>query len=109
MKKLYANLYIRLFTSFVDNEVFPSIWKMIDLVPIQLAKNFVKNCRPVLPLPVFGKICEHLVYNEMYPYLIDNNLISQTQSGDSCAIQFLLIIREIYKNFSIVWKIADYS
>ena len=39
----------------------------------------------------------------MYPYLIDNNLISSHQSGfkggDSCINQLLSITQEIYKSF----------
>ena len=57
---------------------------------------------PVSLLPICGKVCERLIYNEVYPCLI-NNLISSHQSdfkgGDSCINQLLSITHEIYKSF----------
>ena len=45
----------------------------------------------------------------MYPYLIDNNLISSHQSGfkerDSCINQLLWITHEIYKSFDEGFKV----
>ena len=63
----------------------------------------MKTYRPVSVLPICGKIFERLIYNEVYPYLIDNNLVSSHQSGfkggDSCINQLLSIMHEIYKSF----------
>ena len=63
----------------------------------------MKTYRPVSLLPVYGKIFERLIYNEVYPYLIDNNLVSSHQSGfkggDFCMNQLLSITHEIYKSF----------
>ena len=44
-----------------------------------LSKKNVKNCRPDLLLPVFRKIFERLIYNEMYSFFIENDLISPDQ------------------------------
>ena len=54
-------------------------------------------------LPVAGKIFERILYNNMYEYFTENNLISPDQSGfkpvDSCINQLLSITHEIYKSF----------
>ena len=54
-------------------------------------------------LPICGKVFERLICNEVYPYLIDKNLISSHQSGfkggDYCINQLLSITHEIYKSF----------
>ena len=46
-------------------------------------------------LPICSKILEVSIYNDTYNYLIDNNLISQNQSGfkreDSCINQLISI------------------
>ena len=51
-------------------------------------KQNVKNYRPVSLFPIFGKIFERLIYNEMYSFFIENDLISSNQlgfkQGDSC-------------------------
>ena len=91
-----------IFTSYLETGVFPIHWKKANVVTIHKkeSKQFVKNYRPVSLLPICEKIFERLIYNEVYPYLIDNNLISSHQSGgDSCINQLLSSTHEIYKSF----------
>ena len=94
-----------IFTSCLETGVFPIHRKKANVVPIynKESKQLVKNNRSVSLLPICGKIFQRLIYNEVYPYLIDNNLISSHQSGfkggDSCINRFLSITHEIYKSF----------
>ena len=57
----------------------------------------LENYRPISLLPVCGKILEGLVFDEIFPFFIKIDLISQNQSGfkpgDSCVNQLL------YKSF----------
>ena len=59
------------------------ISKIANLISIlyKESKKLVKNYRPVLLLPICGKIFERLIYNEMHSYLIDNDLVSLNQSS----------------------------
>ena len=54
-------------------------------------------------LPICRKIVLRLIFNEIFRFLIENNLISSNQSGfkpgDSCINQLLSITHEIYKSF----------
>ena len=43
--------------------------------------NFEGNYRPVSILPVVSKIFERIVYNQLYDYINDNNLMYNFQSG----------------------------
>ena len=94
-----------IFTSCIETGVFPIHSKKANVVPIHKkeSKQLVKNYRPVSLLPICGKIFERLIYNEVYPYLINNNLISSHQSrfkgDDSCINQLLSITHKIYKSF----------
>ena len=87
-----------IFTSCLETGVFPIHLKKVNVVPIhnKESKELFKNYRPVSLLPIWGKVFEYLIYNEVYPYLIDNNLISSHQSGfkggDSCINQLLSIM-----------------
>ena len=112
-KAVYKPLYM-IFISCLETGVFPLHWNKANVVPIhkEESKQLVKNCKPVSLLLICGKIFERLLYNEMYPYLIDNNLISAHQSGfqggDSYINQLLSITREIYKSFDEgfeVWRV----
>ena len=92
-------------TSCLEIGVFPIHWKKANIVPIhkKQSKQLVKIYRPVSLLLICGKIFERLIYDEVYPYLIDNNLISSHHSvikgGDSCINQLLSITHEMYKSF----------
>ena len=63
----------------------------------------MKNYRPVPLLPISRKILERLTFNEMFRFLIENNLTSSNQSHfkpeDFCIKQLLSITHEIYKSF----------
>ena len=84
----------------------------LNVAPIHKkeSKQLVKNYRPVSLLQICGKIFYRLIYNEVYPYLIDCNLISSHQSGfkggDSCIHKLLSITHEIYKFFDEGFEIG---
>ena len=61
---------------------FPSEWKKGNVVPIHKKddKQNVKNYRPVSLLPICGKIFERLIYNVMYDFLTENDLLFTNQS-----------------------------
>ena len=50
-------------------------------------KQLIKNYRPVSLLPICRKIFEKIIFNSLFKYLEDNNLL------------LLLIAHEIYKAF----------
>ena len=66
-------------------------------------KQISKNYRTISLLPIAGKIYERLLYDRMFEFFIDNNLISKNQScfrpGDSCINQLLSMAHEIYQSF----------
>ena len=63
----------------------------------------INNYRPISLLPICSKIFERLIFNELFRFFIENNLISQHQSGfkpgDSCINQLLSITHEISQSF----------
>ena len=84
---------------------FPSEWKKANVVPTfkKGDKQCIKNYRPVSLLPVCGKVFERLLYNKMFSFFLENDLISPKQSGfrpgDSCTNQLLSIAHEILSAF----------
>ena len=60
-----------IYTNCVNKGVFPKFWKMANVVPVHKkdSKQLLKNYRPISLLPVFGKIFEKLLFNNLYPYL----------------------------------------
>ena len=54
-------------------------------------------------LPICGKVFERIIFNDLFKYFKENNLLSPHQSGfipgDSCVQQLIAITNEIYKAF----------
>ena len=79
-----------IFNQCLETSTFPNDWKKGNVVPIfkKGDKQILKNYRPISLLPMCGKIFEKLIFNEMFKFFIENNLISPNQSGfkpgDSC-------------------------
>ena len=94
-----------IFNQCIDTGSFPLEWRKVNIVLIHKKddKQCLQNYRPVSLLPICGKILERLIFNQMFSFLIENNLISSNQSGfkprDSCTKLRLSITHEIYKSF----------
>ena len=64
-------------------------WEKANVVPVHKKgnKQSLKSHRSILLLLICSKIFEDIIYNEMFIFLTDNNLISPNQlgfrSGDS--------------------------
>ena len=76
-----------------------------NVVPIHKKgdKQLIQNYIPVSLLPICGKIFEKLMFNSLFKYLENNNLLNPHQSGfrcgDSCVHQLLSVTYDIYKSF----------
>ena len=90
---------------------FPNDWKKGIVVPVfkKGDKQILKNYRPISLLPVCGKIFEKPIFNKMFKFFIEKDLISPNQSGfkpgDSCINQILSITHEIYRSFDCGYEV----
>ena len=93
-----------IFQASLNDGRFLSEWKKANVVPIHKKddKQILENYRLVSLLPVCAKIFEKIIYNRIFEYHIENNLITENQSGfkpgDSCINQLLSITHDIYKS-----------
>ena len=100
-----------IFQASLNDGHFPSEWKKANVVPIHKKddKQILKNYRLVSLLPICTKIFERIIYNRIFEYLIENNLITEIQSGfkpgDSCINQLLSITHDIYKSLNDGFKV----
>ena len=94
-----------IFQSCIKYRKFPNEWKMANVVPVHKKsdKQILKNYRPVSLLPICRKVIERLIYDSLFEYFIENDLISPNQygfkPGDSCTNQLIPITHEIYQSF----------
>ena len=94
-----------IFMSCLSQMKFPVEWKKANVVQIDTKNDqqCIKNYRPVSLLPICSKIFERLLFNELYNFKNENDLLSSNQSGfrpsDSCINQLLSITHKIYQSF----------
>ena len=99
MIKLCTNSVAHPLTLIFQNSIFAGIfaaqWKRANIVPIHKKndKQIVSNYQPVSLLPIISKIFEKLIFNELFNFFEDKNLLSKHQScfppGDSCIYQLI--------------------
>ena len=100
-----------IYKSSLDRGKFPQEWKKANVVPVHKKndKQLVKNYRPISLLPIRGKNFERILYNSLFNFLNQNDLISPAQSGfkprDSCINQLLSITHEIYHSMDEGYEI----
>ena len=103
-KSLLKPLII-LFEKSIKSSCYPDIWKRSNIIPVHKKndKQLVNNYRPISLLPIFGKIFEKIIFNKIYNFLLEENLLNSNQSGfrpsDSCINQLLAITHEIFEAF----------
>ena len=84
---------------------YPDIWKRSNIIPVHKKndKQLVNNYRRISLLSIFGKIFEKIIFNKIYNFLLEENLLNSNQSGfrpsDSCINQLLAITHEIFEAF----------
>ena len=94
-----------IFKDCLNESKFPHEWKKANVVPVHKKgnKQSLENYRPISLHRICSNIFESLIYNEMFTFFTENNLISPNQSGfrpgDSCVNQLVAITHEIYKSF----------
>ena len=63
--------------------IFPNLMKIAKVLPLQKGgeQNLPDNYRPVSLLPVFSKVLERVIYDQMVSYLNGTGLIFSKQYG----------------------------
>ena len=67
----------------ITTNTFPDDWKVAKVFPLFKSgeRNDPNNFRPISVLPTIARVFERLVYEQMYAYFTENNLIQPRQSG----------------------------
>ena len=87
-----------MFRSCLIQGIFSYEWKKANVVPIHKKneKQCITNYRLVFLFPICRKVCERIIYDTIFSYLLENNLISVNQScfkpGGYCINQFSAVL-----------------
>ena len=66
-----------------DDGIFPDRLEIARVVPLfkKGDQHILDNYRPISLFPVVSKVFEKVVFNQLYQYVTDNNLIFTSQYG----------------------------
>ena len=80
---LIADPMCSIFNQSIRSGIFPQEWKCAKVIPLFKEGNHsdLNNYRPISIVPIVAKVFERIIYDQVYGYLTENNLISSQQSG----------------------------
>ena len=72
-----------IFNQSIVSGIFPDEWKLSKVIPLfkHGERSDLNNYRPISVIPVVAKVFERIIYDQLYNYFHENNLISRHQSG----------------------------
>ena len=72
-----------IFNNYLAQTIFLDDIKTAQIMPIYKGgdKENIVNYRPIFVLPCFSKILERIMYNRLYLYLTENDLLYNKQFG----------------------------
>ena len=94
-----------IFNESLSQGIFPEKLKIARITPIFKSEDetSVSNYRPISVLPCFSKIIERIMYNRLYTFLCENNILYEKQFGFQTAHStdhaIIQLVNEINKSF----------
>ena len=72
-----------LFQNSTKSSCYPVIWKRSNIIPVHKKndKQLVKNYLRISLLPILGKIFEKIIFDRLYNFLLQEELLNPNQSG----------------------------
>ena len=95
-----------IFQNCLKSIIFTDDWKKRNNVPVHKKDNkqLVNNYRPMSLLPICSKTFDKLLFDSIFSFMIQSNLLNSCQSGfrpnDSWINQLITITSNIYRAFN---------
>ena len=72
-----------IFNSSLANGIYPDDWKSASVTPLfkHGERSNIDKYRPISVVSIVGKVFERIIYNQLFAYLWDRNILSKHQSG----------------------------
>ena len=92
-----------IFTKSIITGIYPTEWKMARVTPVfkKGVKSNLNNYRPISVIPVVLKVFEKIVYDQLYQYLNDNQLLSSCRSSFRSLHSTLTALLEATNSWSV--------
>ena len=90
-----------LYNRVIQTGTYPDLWKQANVSPVHKkgSRQEKKNYRPISLLSTTGKVLKRILFNKMYSFLTENNLLTWRNSGykrrDSTTNRLIRIVNDI--------------
>ena len=76
-------IFFKIFQASLEEAIFPEKFKIAKVIPAfkKDDKENIENYRPISIPSVFSKVFERIMYNRLYEYFMNNNLLHENQFG----------------------------
>ena len=93
----------QIFTKSISTGIFPTEWKLARVTPIfkKGKRDDPNNYRPISIIATVAKIFEKIIYDQLYEYFTDNNLLAHCQSGFRSLHSTLTALIEATNSWSV--------
>ena len=83
LSDILSPILCQIFNNSFETGHFPNFCKVARVIPLFKSGDCssLNNFRPISILPIFSKIFEKLVYQQLYGFLMKNNFFTQEQYG----------------------------
>ena len=91
-----------IFNCSINTGIFPDEWKCSKVIPLfkHGERRDLNNYRPISIIPVVAKVFERIIYDQIYVFLTDNNLLCNSQSGFRCLHSTVTALLESTNNWA---------
>jgi len=92
-----------LFNQSISSGIVPTEWKLARVTPIfkKGKRQDVNNYRPISITPAVAKVFERIIYDQLFKYLSDNDLLVNCQSGFRPVYSALTSLFEASNSWSV--------
>ena len=93
---LISSPICNIFNQSISQGVFPDDWKSARVAPLfkQGDRDDVNNNRPISVISVVAKVFERILYDQVYAYLEEHNIICKHQTGFRAAHSIVTALLE---------------
>ena len=80
---IVARSLTQILSKIISTSILPTDWKLAKVTPVfkKGKKDDMNNYRPISAISIAAKMFEKLIFEQLYEYRNNNNLISASQSG----------------------------
>ena len=108
---LVAPSLTQIFATSINTGIFPTEWKIARVAPIfkKGKKNDLNHYRPISVIPTVAKTLEKMVYEQLFSYFNDDNLLRQRLVGQLILIDNGLLNGVVFLDLKKAFDTIDHS